>query len=66
MRGADVTVATIEVDAAEAAGRFGVIETDTNWRVLGFEEKPAEPKRSRLHRTKSTLRWACTSSIRSC
>ena len=51
--GADVTVATIEVDAAEAAGRFGVIETDANWRVLGFEEKPAEPKRSRLHRGQS-------------
>jgi glucose-1-phosphate adenylyltransferase len=46
---ADVTVATIEVDAAEAAGRFGVIETDANWRVLGFEEKPAAPKRSRVH-----------------
>ena len=47
--GADVTVATIEMDAAEAAGRFGVIETDCDWRVLGFEEKPAEPKPSRLH-----------------
>ena len=41
--GADVTVATIEMDAAEAAGRFGVIETDADWRVLGFEEKPADP-----------------------
>ena len=50
--GADVTVATIEVDATEAAGRFGVIETDRNWRVLGFEEKPAEPKRSRVHADK--------------
>src|SRR3990172_10131855 len=30
---ADVTVATIEMDAAEAAGRFGVIETDSQWRV---------------------------------
>jgi glucose-1-phosphate adenylyltransferase len=47
--GADVTVATIAVDAAEAAGRFGIIETDADWRVLGFQEKPAEPKRSRLH-----------------
>ena len=44
--GADITVATIEVDPAEAAGRFGVIETDRDWRVLGFEEKPAHPKRS--------------------
>ena len=47
--GADVTVATIEIDATEAAGRFGVIETDANWRVLGFEEKPAKPKRSSQH-----------------
>lgn len=45
--GADVSVATIETEPAEAAGRFGVIETDENWRVIGFEEKPKEPKRSR-------------------
>ena len=45
--GADVTVATIEMTLAEAAGRFGVIETDDQWRVLGFEEKPANPKASR-------------------
>jgi glucose-1-phosphate adenylyltransferase len=44
--GAHVTVATIEADAVEAAGRFGIIETDAQWRVLGFEEKPAVPKRS--------------------
>src|SRR4029077_13287455 len=50
---ADVTVATIEVDACEAAGRFGVIEADNDWRVLGFEEKPAYPKRSR-HRPEKT------------
>jgi glucose-1-phosphate adenylyltransferase len=45
--GADASVATIESDPTEAAGRFGVIETDDHWRVIGFEEKPAEPKRSR-------------------
>jgi glucose-1-phosphate adenylyltransferase len=45
--GADASVATIETDPAEAARRFGVIETDDHWRVIGFEEKPAEPKRSR-------------------
>jgi glucose-1-phosphate adenylyltransferase len=44
--GAHVTVATIEADPGEAARRFGVIETDAQWRVLGFEEKPAEPKRA--------------------
>jgi glucose-1-phosphate adenylyltransferase len=45
--GADVTVATIEVAAEEASGRFGVIETDKDWRIVGFEEKPALPKMSR-------------------
>ena len=44
--GADVTVATLEVDKAEAANRFGVIDTDANWRIVGFEEKPAQPKPS--------------------
>ncbi len=47
--GADVTVATTEMDAAEACSRFGVIETDADWRVVGFQEKPQDPKRSRLH-----------------
>jgi len=46
--GADVTVATIEVNPEEAAGRFGVVETDQHWRITGFEEKPANPKRSRF------------------
>lgn len=47
--GAHATVATIEMDAAEASGRFGVIETDEQWRVVGFEEKPEHPKPSRVH-----------------
>src|SRR5580700_9671102 len=47
--GADVTVATLEIDAAHAAKRFGVIETDRNWRLVGFEEKPARPKDSPIH-----------------
>ena len=47
--GADVTVATLEVDPAEAAQRFGVMETDRDWRVLRFEEKPANPARSRTN-----------------
>src|SRR5579884_1076281 len=46
---ADVTVATIEIPAAEAARQFGVIETDKDWRIVGFEEKPAEPKQSPHH-----------------
>jgi glucose-1-phosphate adenylyltransferase len=44
--GADVTVATLEVDPHQASGRFGVLETDGTGRVTGFEEKPAEPRRS--------------------
>jgi glucose-1-phosphate adenylyltransferase len=47
--GAEVTCATLEVDVADAARRFGVIETDQNWRIIGFEEKPAKPKPSRIH-----------------
>ena len=47
--GADVTVATIEMDPADAAGKFGVIETDEHWRIIGFEEKPGNPKPSRVH-----------------
>ncbi len=43
---ADVTVATIEIPVAEAAKQFGVIETDKDWRIIGFEEKPAKPKQS--------------------
>jgi glucose-1-phosphate adenylyltransferase len=50
---ADVTVATIEVDPAEAAGTFGVIETDKHWRIMGFEEKPLDPKPSRIHPEKT-------------
>jgi glucose-1-phosphate adenylyltransferase len=45
--GAEISVATMEVGPEEAAGRFGVIETDEQWRIIGFQEKPAEPKRSR-------------------
>ena len=26
-----------------------MIETDEHWRIIGFEEKPANPKRSRVH-----------------
>ncbi len=50
--GADVTVATVELEPAEAAGRFGVIEADQHWRIVGFEEKPATPKRSRTNPAK--------------
>src|SRR5205807_472900 len=47
--GADVTVGTIEIPTLQAAKQFGVIETDKDWRIIGFEEKPAVPKESPHH-----------------
>jgi glucose-1-phosphate adenylyltransferase len=46
---ADVTIATIQV-APEEAVRFGVAEIDSDYRIVGFEEKPqhGHPKRSRF------------------
>lgn len=41
---ADVTVAALPVRAEVAAGQFGVMEIDPQWRIVGFEEKPAAPK----------------------
>ncbi|HBT78465.1 MAG TPA: glucose-1-phosphate adenylyltransferase [Planctomycetaceae bacterium] len=42
--GALATVAALEVPVELARGQFGVMEVDTNNRVLGFEEKPDDPK----------------------
>ena len=47
--GADVTVATIEIPTQQAAKQFGVIAVDKDWRITGFEEKPAAPKESPHH-----------------
>jgi glucose-1-phosphate adenylyltransferase len=41
---ADVTVAALQAPLKEAAGQFGVMEAETDFRIVGFEEKPAEPK----------------------
>jgi glucose-1-phosphate adenylyltransferase len=43
-QGADVTVAALPVRIEEVAGKFGVMEVDTDWRIIGFEEKPRQPK----------------------
>jgi glucose-1-phosphate adenylyltransferase len=47
--GADVTVATISIPVEQAAKQFGVIEVDKDYRIMGFEEKPAQPKESPHH-----------------
>ena len=41
---ADVTIAALRVKAKEAAQQFGIMQVDHDSRVIGFEEKPAEPK----------------------
>lgn len=40
---ADATIAVIEVPIKEAS-RFGIMNTDENYRIEEFEEKPANPK----------------------
>jgi len=40
---AEITIACIAYPLDEAS-RFGVMEVDENWRVVGFDEKPKEPK----------------------
>ncbi|MBI3300755.1 MAG: glucose-1-phosphate adenylyltransferase [Deltaproteobacteria bacterium] len=40
---ADATVAALPVPVAAASG-FGVIEVDSSQRIIGFEEKPKNPK----------------------
>ena len=41
--GADLTIATVRV-APEDAPRLGILETDGEYRVVGFEEKPSRPR----------------------
>jgi len=42
-KGADLTVAAIRT-GREHSREFGVIEVDRDWRIIGFDEKPEEPK----------------------
>jgi len=44
MNRADITIAALEVPAAEA-NRFGIFAVDEDSRVTGFSEKPKKPKR---------------------
>ncbi len=41
-KGAEVTVSTLPVPRQEASP-FGVVQVDNDWRVTGFQEKPADP-----------------------
>jgi glucose-1-phosphate adenylyltransferase len=41
--GAEVTIGTLEADLAEAS-RFGVAEIDAERRIIGWQEKPSNPK----------------------
>ncbi|PID49443.1 MAG: glucose-1-phosphate adenylyltransferase [Proteobacteria bacterium] len=41
--GADMTVSCVEVSLEDAKG-FGVMNVDEHYRVVGFDEKPAQPK----------------------
>jgi glucose-1-phosphate adenylyltransferase len=41
--GAEATVAVVPVRIAEAPS-YGVLEVDPSWRVIGFEEKPRQPR----------------------
>ncbi len=42
-KAADLTIAVMDV-AWEEAHRFGLVETNDDWRILEFQEKPDEPK----------------------
>jgi glucose-1-phosphate adenylyltransferase len=44
MRKAGLTISAVRVRKELAAGRLGVLEIDQDYRLIGFEEKPAQPK----------------------
>jgi glucose-1-phosphate adenylyltransferase len=50
--GGDITIATIQIPPEEA-GRFGIAEMDSDYRIIGFEEKPqhGNPVRSVFNRS---------------
>ena len=41
--GAKMTVSCMPVPIEEAAGQFGVMSVDENYKIIGFEEKPENP-----------------------
>lgn len=53
---ADCTISVIEVTLEEAT-RFGMVNTDENYRILEFEEKPYEPKSTTASMGVYLFRW---------
>jgi glucose-1-phosphate adenylyltransferase len=41
---ADLTIAAVRVKKEQAARRLGVLEVDSEYHLVGFEEKPEQPK----------------------
>ncbi|MFZ3135972.1 MAG: glucose-1-phosphate adenylyltransferase [Thermodesulfovibrionales bacterium] len=44
MKKAGLTVSAVRASKEQATGRLGVLEVDQEQRLIGFEEKPAQPK----------------------
>jgi len=44
LKKASITVSAIRAGKEEAAGKLGVLEVDRKFRLVGFKEKPAQPK----------------------
>ena len=44
MKRASLTVSAVKVTKSEATRRFGVLEVDSDGRLIGFAEKPDEPR----------------------
>lgn len=42
-KGADLTVAVLRMDR-RLSREFGVVEIDGDWRIIGFQEKPEDPR----------------------
>ncbi|MBI5245242.1 MAG: glucose-1-phosphate adenylyltransferase [Elusimicrobia bacterium] len=43
-KNAGLTISAVRVRMEQAANRLGVLEADQDYRMVGFEEKPAQPK----------------------
>ncbi len=44
MKKAGLTVSAVRASKEQATGRLGILEVDQEQRLIGFEEKPAQPK----------------------